>query len=80
MGNKNKENVDNVRKMTLEGYYKRLSTLAPRTAFIREIVRITGVTEPTVVNWVNGAKPQKYEHVIALSNVTGIKIEDLWER
>ena len=77
---KNKEKSDNLKKITLEGYYNGLPTIAPRTAFIRKVVSMTGVTEPTVVNWAKGAKPQKYEHVIALSKVTGIKPEDLWQR
>ena len=80
MVHKNKGSIEKVDKMTLSGYYDSLPTSAPRTLFIKQVAKMAGVSEPTVVNWAKGAKPQRFEHVMILSKVTGIKPEDLWEK
>lgn len=68
-------------KMTLKGYYLSLPLRsAPRLDFLNEIVRRCNVRVQTVRNWVlYGMKPQQHIHRKILSEVTGIKEEDLWK-
>lgn len=67
--------------MTLNGYYKTLPThTAPKKSFIAEVAQRCGVSEQTVRNWcIYGMKPNNYKHIRILSEITGIKEEDLWQ-
>lgn len=67
-------------KMTLKGYYQTLPCrTAPRYEFISEVVKRCHVREQTVRNWIlYGIKPQQKKHIEILSELTGIKEEDLW--
>lgn len=67
-------------KMTLKGYYQNLPLhVAPRYDFIRAVVDRCHVREQTVRNWIlYGVKPQQRCHIETLSELTGIKEEDLW--
>lgn len=66
--------------MTLKGYYLNLPDAThPKTEFINEVIRRTGVSFTTARNWViYGMRPNKPEHVSILSEITGISPEDLW--
>ena len=68
------------KKITLKGYYSQIPMRsAPRKDFIQEVAERCGVSEQTVRNWcIYGMKPIKFEHVRILSEMTGIKEEDLW--
>ena len=70
-----------IQKLSLKGYYKSLPRpAAPRTDFIQAVAERCGVRTQTVRNWVlYGMKPNSQEHVRILSEITGIKEEDLWE-
>lgn len=67
-------------KLTLEGYYKGLPRRrSPRYDFISEVVKRCNVREQTVRNWIlYGIRPQQKQHIEVLSELTGIKAEDLW--
>lgn len=67
-------------KMTLKGYFESLpKRKSPRKDFVTEVARRCGVSEQTVRNWcIYGMKPQDFKHVKILSEMTGIKEEDLW--
>lgn len=67
-------------KMTLRDYYESLpSSEHPKTDFVNEVVRRTGVSSATVRNWIfYGMRPLKKEHVKVLSDVTGIPQDALW--
>ena len=73
--------VQKVENMTLKGYYKRLPLRsAPRNDFIKEVARECHVTLQTVRNWIlYGIKPQQRCHINILSELTGIKEENLWK-
>lgn len=73
--------VEKSQKMTLKGYYENLPLrIAPRYKFISECAKKCRVTEQTVRNWVKyGVKPQQLVHIEILSEMTGIKMEDLWK-
>lgn len=73
------ENLSKNSKTTLKGYADSLRRTSPWVDFSKEVRRRTGVTEPTLVGWINGRKPHKFEHVLALSEITGIRPEDLWK-
>lgn len=68
--------------MTLKGYYKNLpESTHPKTEFINEITRRTGVSFTAARNWVvYGMKPNNPEHISVLSEITGISPEDLWSK
>lgn len=68
--------------MTLKGYYKNLpESTHPKTEFINEITRRTGVSFTAARNWVvYGMKPNNPEHISVLSEITGIPPEDLWSK
>lgn len=42
-----------------------------------EFAKRLGVSQPTVSDWVNGAKHPSTENLIALSKVTGIGVDEL---
>ena len=69
-------------KMTLKGYYQNLpESTHPKTEFINEIMKRTGVSFTSVRNWViYGMKPNKPSHVSILSEITGIPPEELWSK
>ena len=81
MSERNKENQEKVRKMTLKGYYSQLPDAThPKTDFVNELAIEAGVSAATVRNWViYGMRPQNKSHVEILSRKTGISVEDLWE-
>lgn len=66
--------------MTLKGYYKNLpDSTHPKTEFINEITKRTGVSFTAARNWViYGMKPNNPEHISILSEITGIPPEKLW--
>lgn len=68
--------------MTLKGYYKNLPESShPKTEFINEITRRTGVSFTAARNWVvYGMKPNNPEHISVLSEITGIPPECLWSK
>ena len=68
-------------KMTLKGYYLNLPDAThPKTEFITRIMSECGVSFTTARNWVMGVtRPDKEENVSKLSEMTGIKAEDLWK-
>lgn len=68
------------KKITLKGYYNQIPLRsAPRKEFISLVAGRCGVTEQTVRNWcIYGMKPTNHAHVRELSEITGIKEEDLW--
>lgn len=71
---------ENLRSMTLKGYYEKLPDANyPRTEFVNRIIARTGKSVQTVRNWViYGMKPKKTEHSQILSEETGIPVENLW--
>jgi hypothetical protein len=76
------ERTEKVKKMTLRSYYQSLPDASyPKTSFINEVVKETGVSAPTVRNWINyGMRPSKQEYVDVLVRLTGIEESELWER
>ena len=70
----------NGKKITLRGYYDALPLAEhPKTEFVNEVIRRTGVSSATVRNWIfYGIKPANNEHVKILSEITGIPQESLW--
>jgi len=67
--------------MTLKGYYDSLPQPDnPRRSFILSIMQRLNVVESTVFNWLSGrSRPSDPKHIAVLSELTGIKPEDLWE-
>lgn len=67
--------------MTLKGYYESLpASTNPKTQFVNEIIRRTGVSSATARNWIYyGMKPSNPNHVKILTEITGIEEEDLWK-
>lgn len=61
-------------------YYQNLpDSTHPKTEFINEIAKKTGVSSTAVRNWIMyGMKPNKPEHISVLSEITGISPENLW--
>lgn len=74
-------------KLTLKGYYQSLpERYSPKQRLLENIQQkceeFTGkvVTVTTLRNWVlYGIKPKDPLHVKAISEVTGIREEDLWQ-
>ena len=66
--------------ITLKDYYSNLPEAThPKTDFLRAIAKRCDVSETTVRNWVRfGFKPNNKEHIIVLSEITGIAPENLW--
>lgn len=69
------------KKMTLKDYYEGIPLRnAPRNEFVKEVARRCSVSEQTVRNWcLYGIKPQSYEHVNVLIELTGIEAKNLWK-
>lgn len=67
-------------RMTLKGYYESLpDSTHPKTEFINEITKRTGVSFTAARNWViYGMKPNNPEHISILSEITGIPRNNLW--
>lgn len=72
--------VENGEIITLSGYYKGLpESTHPKTEFMNEIIKRTGVSFTTARNWViYNMKPNNPDHIKVLSEITGIPIENLW--
>ncbi|MFU2357905.1 MAG: hypothetical protein ACM679_02915 [Bacteroidales bacterium] len=78
MANKNDpKSVD----MTLKGYYENLPKATyPKKDFLVRVMNECDVSYTTACNWVKGhTKPVKQSQVLALSNITGIAVENLWQ-
>ena len=73
-------NGEKIKKMTLKSYYSALAEQkTPLQTFIATVSERCGVSEQTVRNWcLYGIKPQSYEHVKVLMEMTGLKEKDLW--
>lgn len=71
----------NKEKMTLRDYYECLPDAScPKTDFINKVTSKTGVTSSTVRNWIfYGMKPANENHIMALTDITGIPENELWE-
>ena len=68
--------------MTLKCYYEKIPQRnAPRSEFIQRVALRCGVSAQTVRNWcLYGIKPQSYQHVKVLCEMTGLTEEELWEQ
>ncbi len=66
--------------MTLKDYYKNLpERTSPKFDFLKKVSELCNVTVTTARNWcIYGMKPKTYTHVKILSEISGIKEEDLW--
>lgn len=73
-------NAEKRDKLTLKDYYSSLpKRKSPRKDFVQEVSERCGVSEQTVRNWcIYGMKPQDFRHVKVLSEITGIREDDLW--
>lgn len=71
------------RKMTLRDYFFSLPSameIAPRSNLIREVANKCGVSVGAARSWLAyGVKPRKKEYIDALTEITGINREDLFE-
>lgn len=67
-------------KMTLKDYYKGLpDATCPKTDFLNEVQRRTGMSLSSVRNWITyGMKPNNPQHRHIVAEITGIAEEDLW--
>ncbi len=68
-------------KMTLKGYYDSLpEPTVPKREFVLEIMQKCRVVETTAFNWISGrTRASDPRHLAVLSEITGIKQEDLWQ-
>lgn len=68
-------------KMTLKGYYDALpEPTVPKREFVLEIMQKCHVVETTAFNWISGrTRASDPRHLAVLSQITGIKQEDLWQ-
>lgn len=75
-----KDSVHKFPKLSLRGYYQSLpKSISPKTQFLEELVSRCNVTLATVRNWVlYDIKPKEVEHRKIISEITGIREEDLW--
>lgn len=66
--------------LTLSEYFQSLPLReTPRKTLIETICARCEVSKQTARNWcIYGIKPRNYKHVRILSEITGIKIENLW--
>lgn len=73
--------MEKTKKMTLKDYFNGLPLRkTPRKDFVKEVAARCDVSEQTVRNWcIYGMKPQDFRHVKILSELTGIKEENLWK-
>lgn len=71
---------DKCEMMTLRGYYNSLPVAThPKIDFIRSVAKRCGVTSTTARNWAKyGVKPINPDHILILSEMTGIPVENLW--
>lgn len=76
--NSNKLTKNN--RVSLKDFYHSLpSSSHPKTDFINEVLKRTGVSVTTVRNWIlYGMKPNDVKHIEVLSDITGIPVCDLW--
>lgn len=69
-------------QMTLKDYYESIPESrweTPRRKFIEQVKERCEVAESTVTNWISGrAKPQKPSYYTALSEITGIPVDNLF--
>ena len=68
-------------KLSLKGYYDSLpEPVVPKREFILEIMQKCHVGETTAFNWISGrTKASDPKHIAILSEITGIKPENLWQ-
>lgn len=73
--------AENVPKMALKSYYDNLPDAScPKTEFLNEVQKKTGVSASTVRNWIRfGMKPTNPQHRKIVSEITGIPSEELWK-
>ena len=76
------ENKSESQNLTLEGYYNGLKRpTSPKSEFIKNIAETCGVNQLTVRNWIQGRnQPSNPEHKVFLSEITGIPVEQLWNK
>lgn len=69
------------KNMTLSEYFRGLPLReTPRKTLIETICARCKVSHQTARNWcIYGIKPRNYKHVRILSEITGIKEDDLWK-
>lgn len=67
--------------MTLKGYYENLPKATyPKKDFLARVMNECDVSFTTANNWVKGhTKPVKQSQISALSKITGIPKESLWQ-
>ena len=62
--------------MNLKNYYEKLEN---KTLFINKVCYRIGVSSMTVRNWIRfGMKPKNPNHILILSEETGIDAKKLW--
>jgi hypothetical protein len=68
-------------KLSLMGYYYGLPDPSnPKVDFKLEVMSKCKITEGTFFNWISGrTRPSDPKHLAILSEITGIKEEDLWQ-
>ena len=74
------ENQAENQKMNLRGYYHSLAEPSfPKKEFIQKVSVACNVDTYTVRNWIAGrVKPANPAHVVILSEISGIPVEELW--
>lgn len=79
---KDMENKSESRNLTLAGYYNGLKRPpSPKLEFIKDIAENCGVNQLTVRNWIQGRNlPSNPEHKTYISEITGIPVEQLWNK
>ena len=79
---KDMENLNKRQNLTLAGYYNGLKRPpSPKLEFIKDIAENCGVGHLTVRNWIQGRNlPSNPEHKTYISKITGIPVEQLWNR
>ena len=77
-----REMAGNSQIITLEGYYNKLpdvSVSAPKKAFVERVAQKCNVKPATVRAWIKRRRaPSNPQHLIVLSEESGIPIENLW--
>lgn len=70
-------------KMTLRDYYNSLPTrdaILPRKELVDEVAKRCDVPVSTARSWLAyGICPRRYKHLVALSELTGIPVDNLFE-
>ena len=69
-----------INKMTLKCYYENLPRRTqPKDDFLKAVAQRCDVTVTTVRNWIlYNRRPQKERYVDILSELSGLKKEELW--